>query len=197
MVMSRKNNLSNTFTTMGSSKHSKTKRSENDFYSTDPSAISMLEKYGLLSDEKYWECACGNGNLSKKLESLGYDVYSSDLYDRGYGESGIDFLKCNKRFNGNILTNPPFSQVDDFLVKGIELAEKRLYIFGRIQVLESMKRWQRVFSKNKPTYVCPFVKRIKCYPNNKPMKYGSAISYAWFIWDKENESNNTYVKWLV
>lgn len=195
--MSRNNHLSDTLTTIGASNLSKLKRSENDFYSTDPIAITLLQKHGLLSNEKYWECACGNGNLSKKLEEYGYEVYSSDLFDRGYGDSGIDFLKCNKRFNGNIITNPPFNLMNDFLVKGLELAENKLYIFGKIQTLETIGRWKRVFSKNKPSYVCPFVKRINCYPNNKPLKNSSAVSYAWFIWDNKIDNNDTKVVWLI
>ena len=30
-----------------------------------------------------WECACGEGHLSKELQKQGYQVYSSDLIDRG------------------------------------------------------------------------------------------------------------------
>ena len=182
---------------MGARGHSDYPREENDYYKSDPKTISLLEKYGLLIDDKYWECACGDGALSNRLIELGYDVYSSDLFDRGYGDIGIDFLKQNKKWDGSIITNPPFSLLEDFILKGLELAKNRCYIFARINTLESKRRYDKIFKDNPPLYVCQFVKRIKCYRVNHPNPQCSAISYAWFIWDKNDDSNDTFVKWLI
>src|SRR5437867_3444378 len=53
--------------------------------------------FALIDNEKMqgdiWECACGDGAMSRVLEQTGLPVFSSDLYERGYGEAGIDFLK--------------------------------------------------------------------------------------------------------
>src|SRR5215208_6305913 len=38
------------------------------------------------------ESACGNGAMSRVLEQTGNRLISSDLYDRGFGEVGHDFL---------------------------------------------------------------------------------------------------------
>lgn len=79
------------FATLGASNHSVNDREENDYYATDPIAIEKLleiEKF----NSKVWECACGEGHLSKVLQSKGYDVKLTDLIDRGYGQSGIDFF---------------------------------------------------------------------------------------------------------
>lgn len=51
-----------------------------------------IEKFS----NKVWECACGEGHLSKVLKNRGYEVLSTDLIDRGYGIGNIDFL-CNFR----------------------------------------------------------------------------------------------------
>ena len=71
-------------------------REKNDFYPTPESATQAL-----LDRQKFqgnvWECACGNGAMSKLMIKNGYDVYSSDLIDRGYGDTGIDFLKSDKK----------------------------------------------------------------------------------------------------
>lgn len=139
----------------------------------------------------------GGGNLSKELLRLGYDVVSSDLYDRGYGLSDVNFLECHKEFDGNILTNPPYNQLNEFILKGLELASDKLYIFARIQALESISRWNNIFRFHKPILVCPFVKRIPCYHSGKTKKYSSAICYAWFIWDNKKENNFTEIKWLI
>ena len=61
-------------------------RQKEDFYSTDPVAIDYLLKHERFS-KNVWECACGNGNLAKRLKMYGYNVYSSDLVDRGSYEN--------------------------------------------------------------------------------------------------------------
>ena len=59
-----------------------------------------------------WECACGEGHISKVLESHGYDVVSTDLVYRGYGRlNPCDFLLENVvDFSGDIITNPPYGE---------------------------------------------------------------------------------------
>ena len=191
-------NLTNTFTTMGASNHSKYPREENDYYATDPLAISLLDKHNLLDKSvDYWECACGGGSLTNELIRLGYSVpVNTDLFDRGFGEIGVDFLECTDIFEGNIITNPPFSLLNEFIIKGLELASNKLYIFGRIQTVESIGRWNSIFKENKPVYICPFVKRIKCYTTSHEIK-SSAVCYAWFIWDNKVDNEDTKVKWLI
>ena len=60
------------------------------FYPTPPEATQAL-----LDREKFignvYECACGDGAMSKVLIKNGYNVYSSDLIDRGYGKTKLDF----------------------------------------------------------------------------------------------------------
>ena len=73
------------FSTLGASSHSDYERVNHDFYSTDPKAIDYLLKYEDF-DENIWECACGNGNLSKRLEMHNHNVLSTDIVYRGYGE---------------------------------------------------------------------------------------------------------------
>ena len=145
----------------------------------------------------YWETACGNGNLSKELDRLGYKVYSTDLFDRGYGDSGVDFLKQNEVFQGNTITNPPYKYINDWILKSIELSSNKAYIFCRIQTIETISRYNKIFKKNPPVWICPFVKRIQCYRNDNRNLTGSAVCYSWFIWDNKDYSGETKVKWLI
>jgi hypothetical protein len=39
---------------------------------------------------------CGDGTMSHVLEETGCAVPSSDLYERGYGETGHDFLQTQR-----------------------------------------------------------------------------------------------------
>src|SRR3954466_11978235 len=65
--------------------------------------------HALIDNERFtgdiWESACGNGAMSEVLALTRNAVSSSDLYNRGYGETGVDFLTA-KRKAANIVTNP-------------------------------------------------------------------------------------------
>lgn len=80
-------NNKSVFMTLGASNHTEKERETNDFYATDSIAIDVLLSKAALSN-KVWECACGAGDLSKRLIEYGYDVKSTDLVYRGFGEGG-------------------------------------------------------------------------------------------------------------
>lgn len=136
------------------------------------------------------------GRLSKELIRLGYDVVSSDLYDRGYGDSGVDFFECNEVFQGNTITNPPYSFINEWIQHSLDITSNKVYIFCRIQTIETIKRYQ-IFKENPPLLICPFVKRISCYNGDSTKKTPSAVCYSWFIWDNKVDNKDTKVKWLI
>ena len=54
------------FVNIGASSHSNYDRAKADYYSTDESAITLLDKHHLLDkDISYWESACGGGDCLK------------------------------------------------------------------------------------------------------------------------------------
>lgn len=65
-------------------------RQENDFYATNPIAAEALCDLENLN-ENIWECCCGEGHLSKVFVEKGYNVKSTDIVDRGYGQGGQIF----------------------------------------------------------------------------------------------------------
>ena len=158
-----------------------------------------MDKYNLLDrDVPYWETACGNGVLCRELKRLGYDVVrESDLYDRGYGDVGVDFFKETEVFQGNTITNPPYKHINDWILKSLEVTSNKVYIFCRILTIESLTRYNKIFKDNPPVLICPFVKRIKCYRGDDKDVGSSAVCYAWFIWDNKDDSKETRVKWLI
>lgn len=79
----------------------------------------------------------------------------------------------------------------------MKITANKCYIFGRIQTIETVKRYNRIFKDNPPVYICPFVKRVKCYPNGDMTDKSSAVCYAWFIWDNKIDNKETMVKWLI
>ena len=139
----------------------------------------------------------GGGRLAKELKRLGYNVTrETDLFDRGYGDVGVDFFECDTVFEGNLITNPPYSMINDWIRHSIYIASNKSYIFCRIQTIETIKRY-KIFKETPPVYICPFVKRIQCYRNDDVGSNGSAVCYAWFIWDNTVDNKDTKVRWLV
>ena len=59
-----------------------------------------------------------------------------------------DFLTCNDKFDGDILTNPPFKLAEQFVEKSFELINEGNYaiFFLKVQFLES-KRRKQMFEK--------------------------------------------------
>lgn len=187
----------NIYKTLGASNHTDKKREIDDYYATEPKAIDVL-----LSVEKLnlyvWECACGEGHLSKRLIELGHKVLSSDLVDRGYGTPNIDFLKCTKQWKGDIVTNPPFKIATQFIEKGIELTNNKLALFLKIQFLEGQAR-KKLFELFPPKYVYVSSSRLQTAKNGEFQKMkeggGSAVAYAWFVWYKRYQGD-TLLKWV-
>jgi hypothetical protein len=164
-----------------------------DFYPTPAWAVMALvdnEKF----DGDIWECACGDGEMSAVLQTTGNAVYSSDLYDRGYGDSGLDFLKSTRNAD-NIITNPPFNSAEDFVLQAGKLARKKYAFLLRLAFLEGGSRQNRIFNVTPPSRVWVFSERITFYPRNAEIKGSGTTAYAWFVWEKSH-TGPTELKWL-
>mgnify|MGYP001417930486 CR=1 FL=1 len=164
-----------------------------DFFPTPAWATEAL-----VDNEKFegdiWECACGNGAMSKVLESVNSQTYSSDLFDRGYGEAGVDFLNSNKKFD-NIVTNPPYNAAEGFVKQSLRLANKKFALLLRLAFLEGSNRQRTIFSQNPPSRVWVFSERITFYPAGAEVKGSGTTAYAWFVWDK-GAIGSTELKWF-
>src|SRR6185437_5189349 len=104
--------------------------------------------FALIDHEKFkadvWESACGDGAMSVVLEQSGCKVRSIDLYERGYGQAGHDFLKAAKRA-GNIVTNPPYNCAEGFVASGVKLAERKFALLLGLPSLRVLTEQTRSF----------------------------------------------------
>lgn len=154
--------------------------------------------YALVDNEQFrgdiWECACGDGAMSKVLYETGRSVISSDLYDRGFGESDHDFLDSWRRAP-NIVTNPPYNSAEGFVASGLERAGKKFALLLRLAFLEGANRQRTVFSKHPPSRVWVFSERITFYPSGATVKGSGTTAYAWFVWDKD-AVGGTELRWF-
>ena len=190
-------NSKSVYTPLGASNHSLTDREENDFYATDCKAVDYLLENGAEVSHNIWEVACGRGDLSKRLELFGYDVKSTDLFDRGYGESGVDFLKQTEIWDGTILTNPPYKFAKEFVEHSLDIVApgQSVYMFLKLQFLEGKGR-KALFDRNELKTVYVSRNRITCAKNGefKDTK-SSAVAYAWFHWQK-GYNGDPVIKWI-
>lgn len=200
-------NKKTTFVQLGASNHSLTEREINDYYATDPNSLNIflkaLKRDNIKLHNKIWECACGNGHLSKLLETKGYEVLSTDLVDRGYGIGNIDFLDFSndiyKDFvlTADILTNPPYKYAKNFVEHAIDILADEYYcvMYLKIQFLEGKER-RKLFDKYPPKYVYVNSSRQTCYINgDMSKKMSSASCYCWYIWQK-GFHGETIVRWI-
>jgi hypothetical protein len=154
--------------------------------------------YALAENERFegeiWESACGDGAMSNVFEDVGYKVRSSDLFDRGYGEPGVDFLEARSQAD-NIITNPPYNCAEGFVRSGLKTSRKKFALLLRLAFLEGANRARTIFEEAPPSRVWVFSERITFYPKNVEQKGSGTTAYAWFVWDK-NAPSSTELKWL-
>lgn len=173
-------------------------REPNDYYATDPRAMHYL-----LERERFnkniWEPACGEGNLSEVLKDYGYNVYSTDLIDRGYQDEILDFLTSRRKFAGDIITNPPFKYTNEFILKSLDSVDMggKVSLFLKLNYLSGKRRFNEIYSKFPPLRVYVFTGRIPISKNNTPdgFGYSGAMDFAWFVWQKGN-IGATEIKWI-
>ena len=192
-------NSNSIYKTLGASNHTDKERQAEDFYATEPRAAELLLELEEF-DENIWECACGQGDLSKVFEKAGHKVLSTDLVDRGYGTGGVDFLKCNEVFNGDIISNPPYKYAKEFVEHALKLVPDghKVAMFLKLQFLEGKAR-RELFEKYPPKTVYVASGRLLCAKNGdfEGMRAGggSAVAYAWYVWEK-GYAGDTIIKWF-
>lgn len=190
------------YTTLGASNHVEAEREKHDYYATEPRAVNFL-----LEQEKFspyvWECACGEGHISKVLAQHGYKVRSSDIIDRGFENTEIiDFLKTQKEdvkfdFPRDIITNPPYKYAKEFVEHALDISMDgtKIAMFLKLTFLEGQVR-KKTFEKYPPKTIYVFFGRVKCVKNGDFKNVGSsAVAYAWYVWEK-GFVGNPIIKWI-
>jgi hypothetical protein len=191
------------FAILGASSHSDRERETNDYYATDPEALDKLFCALGYRDDLFscvWECACGQGHLSKRMRDLLPDasILNSDLVARGFECEIIDFLEYDNpdSFDGEIITNPPYKYAREFVEKAIETVTDGhlVCMFLKLTFLEGQKR-RKMFERYPPKTVYVSSERMVCALNGNFDNAGSAVAYAWFVWEKGYAGKPT-IEWI-
>jgi hypothetical protein len=173
----------------GSGRHALADRRDDLYETPDVATIALLKAEKL--PHFIWEPACGPGAIVRVLRAHGHYVWATDLVDYGCqdSESGCDFLMMRQtRVDVEaIVTNPPYKLGKEFVEHALHMAP-RVYMLLRLGFLESQRR-SSILDDGHLARVHVFRRRLPMMHRNgwDGPKAGSAIAYAWFVWDRSHK----------
>ena len=186
-----------------------------DYYSTPTEEVeNILNTLNInFEGQTILEPCVGGGHMAKGIQNylfknsfecclIGTDIKNRYFIDENwktyYGEE-YDFFADDYPYHTVdwIIMNPPYSTIEPFVIRALEIAQKGVIMLGRTQFLEGQGRYENIFQMNPPTEVYTYVDRIQCYKNGDTnIKGSSAQAYSWFVWDKERYGAPTTHKWI-
>lgn len=170
-----------------------------DFFCTPPWATRALCEHvfprigpppGWLKHNSVWEPACGEGHMAEVLSDYFETVYATDVFDYGHPKATIlNFLGGSDIIDPLpdwIITNPPFGdKTIPFILRAIELARVGVAMFLRLQILETIERYEQIFKPHPPALVAFFAERVNLCRGRWDPDGGTATAYCWLVWMKD------------
>ena len=193
-------NMNSIYKSLGASNHTDKERQNEDYYATEPVAAEWLLKLEEFDGKPIWECASGENHLADVFKEYGYSVRTSDIVKRTPKTEVLDFLTYNDKWEGHIITNPPYNKAKEFIEKALEIVPEgyKVCMFLKVQFLEGKAR-KKLFEKYPPKRVWVSSSRIQCAKNGEFEKMkaggGSAVAFAWYVWEKGYQGETT-LKWF-
>lgn len=134
--------------------------------------------------------------MAKVLAEYFRDVQASDAFEYGYGHKR-DFLAYpfEPRSIDWVITNPPFKLGEEFVLKALNVAREGVAILARTVFLESVGRYQRIFSEHPPTKFAQFSERVPMFRGRLDRNGSTATGYAWLVWEKK-EAHPPRLMWV-
>lgn len=160
-------------------------RPQTDFYPTPPEVTyALLDFLDLPKETLLWDCACGQGDMMDAFGKKGYKNIGTDIL------YGTDFLTCDHAFGADwIITNPPFSQAEQFIEHCFELGVPFALLL-KSQFWHARRRL-RVFQKYQPSYVLPLTWRPD-FLFREDGKHGAPLmEVIWCVWNGDGAKNLT------
>ncbi|SMD12996.1 hypothetical protein SAMN06295998_1454 [Primorskyibacter flagellatus] len=142
------------------------------------------------------EPACGAGHMAKTLSEYFGSVIASDIFPYGYGsvENFLDRDEASETFDW-VITNPPFKFAEDFINKSLRISTRGVAMLVRTVFIESVGRYDRIFSKNPPQKFAQFSERVPMVKGRLDKKASTATGYSWIVWEK-NISPEPRLLWV-
>lgn len=164
-----------------------------DDFPTPPWATRALlehvinENQANFRDMTCLEPACGAGHMARVLQEYFSNVVASDAFTYGYGDVR-DYLRAPYESASVdwVITNPPFRLAKDFVLQSLDVARVGVAILARTVFLESIGRYDEIFSKEPPSKFAQFVERVPMVRGRLDGSASTATGYAWLIWEKSH-----------
>lgn len=164
---------------------------ENDPYNFYPTPAAVTEALLEVEDfgSEVWEPACGGGAISEVLVRHGYEVVSSDIVDRGYGEVE-DFFESDRTAEC-VITNPDFDYSEEFVRTALAKTSYKVAMLLPLTFLTSRGRYELLSSSPlKAVYV--FTGRVSLFPREVRTSGGNGReNNAWFVWEHGYQGSPT------
>lgn len=131
--------------------------------------------------------------MSEALKAAGYTVLSSDLYEYGYGQSGLDARALSGPID-NVVTNPPYNLASEMVPHLLSVTSGKVALLLRLAFLESKRRFP-MFKATPPSAVYVFSERLSMAPAGQTVQGGGTISHGWFVWTR-GHAGGTALGWI-
>ena len=188
-------------------------REEKDYYATPTAEVlNILETLGYdFSGKTILEPCIGGGHMAEgilqyldKTNATGIKLIGTDVQDRGYKNPnwnltyGYDFLSDDYPIEKAdiVIMNPPYSILEPFMIRALEIAQDKLIVLGRTQATEGASRYEKIYKDNPFTDFYQYVDRVQCWKNGIQPTGSSAQAYGWMIWDKETNREYPAFHWI-
>lgn len=172
-------------------------RVAHDFYPTPEEgtrALLSVERF----DGSIWEPSCGDGAMSKVLARAGYHVVSTDLIDRGYGLSGVNFLTQTTPRAKHIVSNPPFGRglADQFVRHALHLIRETGGTVAMLLDLASLAHplRHRLWINTPPANIY-VLDELLCVPRTPHHITTPTMRFCWVLWKPDHQGRPT-LWWL-
>lgn len=136
-----------------------------------------------LSDCTVREPAANRGHMVRPLREFFAHVEASDVHDYGAGFPVRDYLFGPDPDPVNwTITNPPFRLAEQFIERAAATSTRGFAVIVRAAFLEGQGRFERLFSRNPPSYVLQFTERVVMHKGRLAPEGSTATAYAWLVW---------------
>lgn len=157
----------------------------------------IIEQHSPTANMTALEPACGRGHIAQTLKEYFSKVSANDIHPYGYGEVGNFLTKVYSTDSVDwVITNPPFRLGEEFIQRALPIARRGVAVLVRTVFIESVGRYQRLFSQTPPTTVAQFTERVPMVKGRVDKKASTATGYAWVIWEKERYGEPTRLAWV-
>jgi hypothetical protein len=166
-------------------------RRKSDLYETPLSITRQLLDFESFSGT-ILEPAQGNGAIVKVLRANGWGPITCYDVEK-------DFLKERRRFE-NVVTNPPYSLAQEFILKAKEVATEKIAMLLPLSYLHGVERYRTIYQDRefplKRIYVFTRYPMLGDKLREDGCYRTGMVVYQWMIFAKHEGTGEPVIRWI-